>query len=275
MKHVVITGGTRGIGIALARRFLELGCRVTIAGRSEGSTRAAIDQLLREVPEHGALLSAHACDVSKLEELEALWRYAKERAPVDMWINNAGTSAPLAPLWELPAPVLQDVVDTNVRGVLLGSWVAMRGMREQNAGVIYNLEGFGSTGMMFPGVLAYGASKRAVAYISKALAAEAHGSAVRVCTIDPGAVRTDMVAATWSNVAGSSRFMAAVIGALAIDAQEVARLLVPRLLENQRSGVRILPWNVAIAWLRLLAVPLSLLRSAFNANKVDPPRQRP
>lgn len=263
MKHVVITGGSRGIGLALARRFLELGCRVTLAGRSEASSRGAIDQLLREVPAHGALLSAHACDVSKLEQLEALWRHAQALAPIDMWINNAGTSAPLAPLWELSPAAIDDVVDTNVRGVLLGSWVAMRGMREQGFGVIYNLEGFGAAGNTFPGVLPYGASKRAVAYISKALAGEARGTPVRVCTIDPGAVRTDMVAATWTNVSGDSALMATMIDSLAISAEEVARLLVPRLLENQRSGVRIRPWNEALAWLRLLLVPLALVRRAF------------
>lgn len=58
-----------------------------------------------------------------------------------MLINNAGVAAKLAPLWELPAQALQDVIDTNVRGVLLGSRVALRRMRERGAGVIYNLEG--------------------------------------------------------------------------------------------------------------------------------------
>jgi len=272
MKHVVITGGSRGIGIALARRMLELGCRVTIAGRSEGSARAALDQLLREVPAHGAVLSARACDVTQLEELEALWRHAQALAPIDMWINNAGTSAPLAPLWELSPRDIDEVLETNIGGVLHGSRVAMRGMREQGFGVIYNLEGFGSAGQTFPGVLPYGASKRAVAYISKALAGEARGWAVRVCTIDPGAVRTEMVAATWKNVSGDSALMASMIDALAISAEEVARLLAPRLLDNQRSGVRIRPWNEPVAWLRLLLVPLALLRRAFNASTMQTPR---
>ena len=267
----MITGGSRGIGFALAKRFLELGCRVTLAGRGESSTRAAVDQLQSAAAQTDALEGV-PCDVAQLEQLEALWRRASARAPVDMWINNAGTSAPLAPLWELHAQGLQDVIDTNVRGVLLGSWVALRGMREKSAGMIYNLEGFGADGSSYPGVLAYGTSKRAVAYLSKALASEARATGVRVCTIDPGAVHTDMVRATWGSVSASNRLMAAMIDALALPPEEVARLLAPRLLANQRTGVRIRPWNDLIAWLRLFLIPLALLRGGRPTTPVDSPR---
>jgi len=234
MKHVVITGGSRGIGLALARALLELGCRVTVAGRTEGSTRAALDQLLRAVPANSGL-SGQMCDVSDAAQLEALWAHASLLAPVDLWINNAGVSGGFAPLWEMSARDLQEVIDTNVRGVLLGSWVAMRGMRAQNAGAIYNLEGFGADGQIIPGTLAYGASKRAVAYISKALALEARGSAVRICSVAPGAVRTELVADTWKALSAKDRFMGAVIDALAVEPDACARLLAPRLLANQRS----------------------------------------
>lgn len=272
MKHIVITGGSRGIGFALAKRFLELGCRVTLAGRGESSTRAAVTQLAQSLPSRAGELEGIACDVAQLEQLEALWRRASARAPVDMWINNAGNSAPLAPLWELPAQALQDVIDTNVRGVLLGSWVALRGMRERGAGVIYNLEGFGADGSSYPGVLAYGTSKRAVAYLSKALASEARATGVRVCTIDPGAVHTDMVRATWGSVSASNRLMAAMIDALALPPEEVACLLAPRLLANQRTGVRIRPWSDLVAWLRLLLIPLALLRGGRPTTPADSPR---
>lgn len=273
MKHIVITGGSRGIGFALARRFVELGCRVTIAGRSESSTRAAVEQIAQALPAQAGALEGVPCDVAQTDQLQALWQRASARAPVDMWINNAGTSAALAPLWELPAQALQDVIDTNVRGVLLGSWVALRGMREHKTqGVIYNVEGFGSDGSAYPGVLAYGTSKRAVGYLSKALAGEARATGVRVCTIDPGAVHTDMVEATWGNVAAANKLMAAMINALALAPDEVARLLAPRLLENRRTGVRIRPWNDLVAWLRLLLIPLELVRGARPRTPADSQR---
>jgi NAD(P)-dependent dehydrogenase (short-subunit alcohol dehydrogenase family) len=268
MKHVVITGSSRGIGFALARRFLELGCRVTIAGRSEASTRKAADALALALPSQATALAAHACDVTKTEDLEALWTHARERAPVDVWINNAGVSPPLGLLWDVPARALEDVIDSNVRGALMGSWVAMRGMRQQNAGTIYNIVGFGSDGLMYPGALAYGASKRAVGYITKALAREAKGSGVRVCAMDPGAVKTEMVEATWKTAAAGSRTMSAVILALAVEPDEVARLLAPRLLADQRSGALVRPWNALVAWLRLFLVPLSLLRGGARQGTI-------
>lgn len=255
VKHVVITGGSRGLGFGLARAFLELGCRVTLSGRTEGSARAATDLLRASVPAHATALDGTACDVTRAEQLEALWTRARSHGPIDVWINNAGVSAPLAPLWELTSQALQDVIDTNVRGVLLGSWVALRGMREQESGVIYNVEGFGADGSAVRGALAYGASKCTVGYISKQLAREVQGSSVRVCTIEPGAVRTDMTSATWYGP-GVSPLMLAGIEALALAPDEVARLLAPRLLKNQKNGARIRPWNGAVAWARVLLLPL-------------------
>ncbi len=265
----MITGSSRGIGFALARRFLELGCRVTIAGRGDATTRAAMDKLTQALPAQASALSFRTCDVTRTADLEALWQHASAQAPVDVWINNAGVSPPLAPFWDVPAQALEDVIDSNVKGAMMGAWVAMRGMRAQNSGTIYNIVGFGSDGMMFPGALAYGASKRAVGYITKALAREAKGSAVRVCSMDPGVVRTDMVEATWRNVSSSSRLMSAVILALALEADEVARLLAPRLLANQRAGALVRPWNPLVSWLRLFLVPLALLRGAL-AGRTDP-----
>lgn len=95
---------------------------------------------------------------------------------------------------------------------------------------------------------------------------------VRVCTIDPGAVHTDMVRATRGSVSSSDRLMAAMIDALALPADEVARLLVPRLLDNQRTGVRIRPWNDLVAWLRLFLIPLALLRGGRPTTPADSPR---
>lgn len=273
MKHIVITGGSRGIGLSLAQRFLELGCRVTLAGRSESSTRAAVEQLAERAPSHVSALEGVACDVTQAAQLEQLWQRASARAPVDVWINNAGAAAKLAPLWEQTPEALQDVIDTNVRGVLLGSWVALRGMRERGSGVIYNLEGFGADGSVYPGVLSYGASKRAVAYITKALAAETKATGVRVCSIDPGAVHTDMVRATWGEVSAANKLMATMIDALAIEPGECAKLLAPRLLDNQQSGARVRPWNDVVAWLRVLTLPmLALLRGGAPRSSTDSPR---
>ncbi|HTU61981.1 MAG TPA: SDR family oxidoreductase [Polyangiales bacterium] len=260
----MITGSSRGIGYALARRFLELGCRVTIAGRSDESTAAGHQQLADALPEKAQLLSSQTCDVSRRADLEALWEHASARAPVDIWINNAGVSPPPKLFWDVPASSLEDAIESNVKGAILGSWVAVRGMRAQKSGTIYNVLGFGSDGMIYPGALAYGASKRAIDYVTKALTKEARGSGVRVCSLQPGAVRTEMVAAEWEEQCASSRFMAAFIGALALDPDEAAHLLAPRVLANTREGAVIRPWSSVVSWARLLRVPWGLLRGALG-----------
>ena len=261
MKHVVITGATRGVGFGLAQAFLELGCRVTLAGRTDTSTHDARERLLAEFPGASDRISGRACDVTETNQLEALWRHAAAIAPVDLWINNAGMSPRFARLWELSASELRTVIDTNVDGVMVGSSVALRGMIEQKNGVIYNAVGFGSDGSMFPGALAYAASKRMVDYVTKALAREANGSGVRLCTMDPCAVRTDMVAGTWSALGADKPWVGAVIDALALEPRECGRLLAPRLLRNQRSDVLIRPWNGLFFWLRVLTLSsIALLR---------------
>jgi NAD(P)-dependent dehydrogenase (short-subunit alcohol dehydrogenase family) len=171
-----------------------------------------------------------------------------------VWINNAGVSPRFMRLWELTAQELRDVVDTNVSGVMLGSWVAMRGMRAQSHGIIYNIVGFGSDGTTFPGTLPYGASKRTVAYLSKALAREAKGSPVKVCTLDPCGVRTEMTALTWGAMREANPVMGAMIDILALDPPACARLLAPRILANTRSGALIRPWNAGVFWLRTLTL---------------------
>jgi NAD(P)-dependent dehydrogenase (short-subunit alcohol dehydrogenase family) len=267
MEHVVITGSSRGIGYALAFRFLELGCRVTLAGRSDETTSAAHRKMAEALPEHAALLSSRSCDVSSVADLQALWGHASALAPVDIWINNAGISPPTRPFWDVPASALEDAVASNLTGVMLGSWVAIRGMREQKSGTIYNVLGFGADGMTYPGSLAYGASKRAVSYITKALSKEARGSGVRVCSLEPGAVRTDMVAAEWKESCATSRVMAAFVGALALEPDEMARLLVPRLLANKRDNAVVRPWSATVSLARLTLVPVAMLRGALGDSR--------
>ena len=249
------------MGFALAGAFLELGCRVTLAGRSEGSTQEACRRILAEQPTAADRLSGCACDVSNTSQLEALWAHAAALAPVDVWINNAGVSPSFGKLWELSAEELRDTIDTNVNGVLLGSWVAIRGMRAQSRGTIYNIVGFGADGTTYPGTLAYGASKRAVAYVTKSLTQAAQGTPVRVCTLDPCAVRTEMTAITWGALAAQKPIVGVMIDSLALDPPEAARLLAPRVLANKRSGVLVRPWSAGMFWLRTLTLPVfALLR---------------
>jgi NAD(P)-dependent dehydrogenase (short-subunit alcohol dehydrogenase family) len=121
MKTVVITGSTRGIGHGLADSFLSLGCQVVVSGRT-----------LYGVP----------CDVTDTEQLQALWDVAKDRfGRIDIWINNAGVGHPINDIWDLPIDQIHRVVDTNIKGMIFGSKIAIRGMLEQGGGSLYIMEG--------------------------------------------------------------------------------------------------------------------------------------
>ncbi|MFJ2030067.1 SDR family oxidoreductase [Streptosporangium sp. NPDC087985] len=131
-KNIVVTGGTRGIGLGLARAFLERGHRVAVCGNRTSSAEKATAEL-------GVL--ALAADVSDRNQVQALWdAAAAEFGRVDIWINNAGISHSRMPLWELPEAEMRAVVDVNVAGVLNGTAVALAGMAAQGSGHVWNTE---------------------------------------------------------------------------------------------------------------------------------------
>ncbi|WP_046566770.1 SDR family NAD(P)-dependent oxidoreductase [Micromonospora sp. HK10] len=199
MTAVVVTGGTRGIGAGLVRALLARGARVAFCGRSAESVAAALATLRSEalVPAGAEVLGVRA-DVTDRADLSVLWSTAAEAfGGVDIWINNAGTNHARRPLWELPPAELDGVLAANLGGVARASAVVLAAMIEQGRGALWNMEGFGSNGQARPGLTGYGASKRAVTYLTDGLAKEltAAGVADRVTVhhLSPGIVVTDLL----------------------------------------------------------------------------------
>lgn len=193
--NVVITGSTRGIGRGLAEQLLTRGHDVVVSGRSEDTVAAAVAEL--ETVGSGQVSGA-ACDVRDPKSLQGLWDLAVERfGRVDAWVNNAGVSTARRPLWELDADEVDAVVDTNLKGTLHGMRIALAGMHAQGGGIVYNVEGFGSSGQKADGMAAYGATKRAVRYLNQAIGKDLADDAVRVGVISPGIVVTDLLTADY------------------------------------------------------------------------------
>ena len=191
-KRIVITGSTRGIGRGLAEEFLGRGCSVAISGR----TAATVAEVVAELgavhdPAH---LTGAACDITDPERVRALWGVAAGAfGGVDIWINNAGISIRRKPLWEQSDDDLARVVTANLTGTLFGLKVAITEMLAQGHGQVWMTEGFGSDGATGSGMAAYGATKRAVRYLRKAMRADLAGTAVQVGTLSPGIVVTDLL----------------------------------------------------------------------------------
>lgn len=238
MKSIVITGSTRGIGYGLAEAFVQRGCAVTVNGRAPDSVDKA---LLALGDKRGdARLAGQPGDVTRLETHQALWDTAVAAfGRVDIWINNAGMGHPMLNIWEMPAEMIQQVIDINLKGTIFGAQTAICGMLAQGGGHIYNMEGFGSNGRLRAGLSLYGTTKAAVRFLSRSLAKETAGTPVKVSTISPGIVITELLTDPFRDDPEGLERAKWVFNALGDKVETVAPWLVERMLVNDRSGAAI------------------------------------
>ena len=260
MKTVVITGSTRGIGRGLAEGFLARGCKVVVNGRRQEAVDLAVSELAGGAEAERVV--GCAGDISRHDDLQALWRCAADAfGRVDIWINNAGISIHRAPIWEQPAADLEAIVNTNLTGLLLANKVALTGMKEQGGGQIWNMEGFGSNGMAQPGLVAYGATKRAVDYLNKALRKDAAGTGVQICALSPGIVVTDLLVGDYDLNSEQWQKAKRTFNILGDTVDAVAPYLVEGILKANRDGAR-------VAWLTMGKAMRRFLAASFRKREL-------
>jgi NAD(P)-dependent dehydrogenase (short-subunit alcohol dehydrogenase family) len=256
MKTVVITGSTRGIGRGLAENFLARGCRVMVSGRQQ----ALVDEVVAELATgHGAdNVKGKACEITEVEQLQSLWDEAINGfGKVDIWINNAGISIARKPLRQTDPAAISRVVAVNLGGVLLANQVVLAGMDAQGSGQIWNMEGFGSGGQVQPGMCAYGATKRAVNYINKALQKEVKGTGVQVCTLSPGIVVTDLLVGDYDTSSPEWEKSKKIFNILGDTVATVTPFLVDGVLKADKSGAK-------VAWLTTGKAFRRFMGAGFN-----------
>jgi len=255
-KHIVITGSTRGLGFCLADAFLAFDCLVTVSGRAQASVDEAVYKLAQK---HASdRVHGYPCDVRRPEQVQALWQAAKVRfGKVDIWINNAGYSAPQMSLQELPPSEAQAVIETNLLGTVYGARVAMSGMLEQGFGGIYNMEGLGSDGRKQAGLALYGTSKYSLRYFTGCLVNETSGTPLVIGALSPGMVITEMITGQFQYRPEEWERFKRVLNLLAERPETVAPWLVQRILANRKSGVR-------IAWLTKRRLLRRILSAPFK-----------
>jgi NAD(P)-dependent dehydrogenase (short-subunit alcohol dehydrogenase family) len=190
-RVAVITGGSRGIGLAIAKAFAQQGCHIVITGRNEGSLQAAVSQIKNTDAEVTAL----TCDVSIAVDVQnAFASIQKHFHNIDVLVNNAGISHALAPVEKLSLEDWKQVIDTNLTGTFLCTRAALPMMR--SGGTIVNNLSVAAT-RPFPGMAAYNASKFGALGFTKALREELRKSGIRVLALLPGATDTDIWTQFW------------------------------------------------------------------------------
>ncbi|MBB3047974.1 NAD(P)-dependent dehydrogenase (short-subunit alcohol dehydrogenase family) [Litorivivens lipolytica] len=237
-KSVVITGSTRGIGRGLAENFLKQGCNVVISA----TLQPAVDQAVSELAaQFGAdKVVGQACDISEHSQLENLWRFAKAQCgTVDIWINNAGISLPRKPITDQSAEDLARITSINLNGVLFAANVVLGGMKAQGGGQFWVMEGFGSNGAAQPGMAAYGATKRGVNYLAKALRKDMAGSNVQVNVLSPGIVVTDLLIGDYDTSSPEWEKAKKIFNILGDKVETVTPWLVNGVLKAQKDGARV------------------------------------
>lgn len=184
-KTALVTGASRGIGAAAARKLAEYGANVVLAARSA----EAIETLAREI---GPTAVAVVCDVSRYETVQQAVRTAMERfGRLDLLVNNAGVIEPIARLEDSDPAAWDEAVDINVKGVYHGMHAAYPAMISSGGGVIVNISSGAATGAM-EGWSHYCASKAAVLSLTRCGHLEWGDQGISVVGLSPGTVATDM-----------------------------------------------------------------------------------
>ena len=191
-KVAIITGGSRGIGFAIADKFLREGAKVIITASSQSTTGRAVEELKKRYP-HGVVDGIHP-NLAVYDEVRDAFRGVEETyGPIDILVNNAGVSE-RTPFTSYTEELFDKVMDLNVKGLYNTTRAVVDGMAERGRGVILNTSSMVSlTGQ--PSGVAYPVSKYAVNGLTVSLARELGPKGIRVNAVAPGITQTDMMKA--------------------------------------------------------------------------------
>lgn len=186
-KTAIVTGGNKGIGLAIAEALVREGAKVVVCGRDS----AALAEAVKDLSADGDV-SGKRCDVSKWEDVEALFAFTAETyGGVDILVNNAGVGH-FAPVDQLSLEQWSAVIDTNLSGVFYCVRAAVPQMKQRGGGFILNIGSLAGRNT-FPAGSAYNASKFGLNGFSEAIMLDLRQYDIRVSQIMPGSVATEFM----------------------------------------------------------------------------------
>ena len=214
-QTVLITGATRGIGLAIARALAEESCNLILTGRDESALR----RITRELASAKLKILTHPCDVRDPQSVDDLFRAIRRQfKDLDILINNAGIAHANLTVDKLPLPLWQDVLDTNLTGMFLVTQAALP-MMKRGGTIVNNLSV--AANRVFAGSAAYIASKHGALGLTNTLREELRPKGIRVIALLPGATDTDIWNTFWpeaprKKMMSSASIAEAVVSAIAL-----------------------------------------------------------
>jgi NAD(P)-dependent dehydrogenase (short-subunit alcohol dehydrogenase family) len=216
-RLALITGGSRGIGLAIARALAHEGCNLIITARDERALAKARNELEKLQPSRlNFYVLAQSCDVRSPESIDYLSVVIRGlRKPLDILINNAGIGHPNRTVSELPYPTWMEVIDTNLNGLFLMTQAALAVMRRGST-IVNNLSI--AAERVFPGSAAYNASKHGALGFTNTLREELRPKGIRVIALMPGATDTAIWDALWPKAPRRKMMFAETVARTVVDA---------------------------------------------------------
>jgi NAD(P)-dependent dehydrogenase (short-subunit alcohol dehydrogenase family) len=243
-RTVLITGGSRGLGLLLAREFGAQGCRVVICARDE----AELERARLDLEARGVRTLAVQCDVSRREDVARLAREATERfGGVDVLVNNAGVMQ-VGPIESMTPDDFEQAMGVMFWGAVYPTLEVLPGMWQREFGRVVNITSLGGR-MAVPHLVPYVAAKFAATGFSESLRAELADTPVRVTTVTPGLMRTgshvnakfkgrQQEEARWFSLLAS-------LPGLSMDAERAARRIVRAARRGEADLVLTVPAHLA------------------------------
>jgi NAD(P)-dependent dehydrogenase (short-subunit alcohol dehydrogenase family) len=194
-KVAVVTGGSRGIGYAIASALAAEGCSVVITGRDPSTLAQSAARITSSLPKATSStkrpqIVAEVCDVRDPESAASLFAMVKRRfGKLDVLVNNAGITQPTVTVENTTLELWRDVIDTNLTGMFLCTRAALPMMRA-GATIVNNLSA--AAKRVFPNYATYSAAKRGALGFTLSLREELIPRGIRVMALMPGATATDM-----------------------------------------------------------------------------------
>jgi len=187
----LITGASRGIGLAVARTLAREGCDLIITGRDE----RALAKACLELEKLQVQVMAQSCDVRSPDSVDYLFTLVRKlRKPIDILVNNAGIGHPNHLVGDLPYPTWCEVIDTNLNGLFLVTQAALAVMKRGST-IVNNLSI--AAERVFTGSAAYNASKHGALGFTNTLREELRPKGIRVIALMPGATDTAIWNSLW------------------------------------------------------------------------------